>query len=157
MIRSDNREEISHSSQAIDLTYDSENTTLEGWYADELSAHRAKKIWREILSSYFLLENTVDFVVSTQGYPSEGIYGILCEFKSACGRYAFWRITNNQAPEAQYLIESAHLGDIGDYSSAPDLRKLDPLSFDVTSKQLSFQQSWKDDIIRIIKGLVQKN
>jgi len=143
-------------SQAIDLTFDSENTILEGWYSDELSAYRAKKGWSEILGKYFLLEHKVDFTISAQGYPTAGVYGILCEFGSACGRYAFWRITNNQAQEAQYLIETAHLTGLETNNHAPDLRQANPLSFDPEEKQLSFHQGWKDDLLRMINRLVKK-
>lgn len=128
------------SSQPIELTreivtpncvsFDVETASLDGIYSDELSAYRAKRIWRETLESNFLLEDKADFQFSITKSLTEGRFSLRCDFQTACGRYAFWRITNNQAPEAQYIIETAHIPNsdshIDDLMSAPDMRSSRP-------------------------------
>lgn len=109
-----------------DISFDLETVTLHGSYADQLSAYRARKIWVSTLENCFLLEQGQDFVVSIRSNLTDGNFGIICSFISACARYAFWRLTNNQAPEAQYMIETAHIPDSemrhDDYVAAPDMR-----------------------------------
>ncbi|MCB0311375.1 MAG: hypothetical protein KDD42_09070 [Bdellovibrionales bacterium] len=89
--------------------FDGERVRLEGSYSDQLSAYRAKKVWLETLSLYFLLEEEQDVEVQVDSRLSESRYLLSCDFLSACARYAFWRITNHQTPEVQYLIETAHI------------------------------------------------
>lgn len=136
--------EIEESSTINNLTtsrglwYDAERLILEGFYGDEVTAFRAKKRWIEVLESNFLLERGIDFSVVVADEPSSvtGVsggrmressdgradycYSVRCDFLSACGRYAFWRITHHQAPQVQYLLESAHL-------AKPSLVRVDPL------------------------------
>jgi len=106
---------------------------LHGTYTDELSAHRARKVWAEILEYHSLLEKDRDFVYRLQPDYQHMIFGLQCEFLTACGRYAFWRLTNHQAPEAQYQIETAHIPESHrrqeEFLYAPDMRPLgqDPL------------------------------
>lgn len=91
------------------VAFDSEAAALEGTYGDELSAFRARKVWIDILESNFLLEKEHDFKTDIVGDIEKGSYVLRCMFSTACGRYAFWRLTNSQAPEAQYTIETAHI------------------------------------------------
>ncbi|MCI5064923.1 hypothetical protein MRY87_04270 [bacterium] len=98
------------------LFFDGDEIALEARYADELSAYRAKRVWKETFESYFLLENESDYVLSTAVFEgqedeeAEGLGFLLrCHFTSACARYAFWRITNAQASEAQFILETAHV------------------------------------------------
>ena len=108
------------------VCYDGDNVRLEGLYPDELSAWRAKRVWKSALESYFLLECENDIEFDVQSDPTGSCYKLLCDFKTACARYAFWRITNGQTPEAQYLIETAHIPDCDarkyDFLTAADLR-----------------------------------
>lgn len=125
--------EIQESSPTMPLTvsrglwYDAERLVLEGFYGDEVTAFRAKKRWIEVLESNFLLERGIDFSVTVidEAMPMNSVlsvstgesteagtalrYSVRCDFLSACGRYAFWRITHHQAPQVQCLLESAHL------------------------------------------------
>lgn len=110
------------------VSFDPEHITLEGIYSDQLSAYRAKKVWLETLETNFLLESDHDFALRVRSNASERRYVLRCEFLTACARYAFWRLTNNQAPEAQYIIETAHIPN-GELSQdqlmeAPDLRSI---------------------------------
>jgi hypothetical protein len=119
--------------QVIDLTkeiqsgvkFDPEAVSLFGIYKDELSLFRAKKSWTEILESNFLLESNYDYSLQKTAKPAESSFVLKCSFLTACGRYAFWRLTNDQAPEAQYMIETAHIPncDLASdmFLSAPDL------------------------------------
>lgn len=91
------------------VCFDGENACLEGTYGDELSAHRAKRIWVDTLLGYFLLEKEQDIRVRVLPIPDGQLFKLKCEFTSACARYAFWRLTNGQTPEVQYLIETAHV------------------------------------------------
>ncbi|MCB0334200.1 MAG: hypothetical protein KDD55_11910 [Bdellovibrionales bacterium] len=110
-----------------DVCYDPEKITLEGRYSDELSAYRAKRNWQETFETYFLLDEGDDFELNV--IRDQGAHNILltCCFFSACGRYAFWRLTNDQAPEAQYRIETAHVPNAesryADFVASPDLRR----------------------------------
>lgn len=124
-------------SQLVELTkeigvnqcvcFDSETAALDGFYTDELSAFRARKVWIETLESNFLLEHKGDFRLKVISYREELRWVLRCEFLTACGRYAFWRLTNHQAPEAQYLIETAHIplseSLHDEFVSAPDMRE----------------------------------
>lgn len=110
------------------LRFDTETIIIQGVYDDELSAHRAKGIWTETLESYFLLESGQDFLVSLVTEPSGNRFMLRAHFVSACARYAFWRLTNSQAPETQYILETAHIpiceSRHDDILSVPDMRPL---------------------------------
>ncbi len=110
------------------VSYDPEHITLEGTYTDQLSAYRARKVWQETLEGNFLLESEHDFTLKVCSHAVEHRYVLRCDFLTACARYAFWRLTNNQAPEAQYIIETAHIpnGELrqDDLLEVPDLRSI---------------------------------
>lgn len=122
--------------QAIELTdelitpgavsFDSVKASLEGSYRDELSLHRAKKIWIDTLETNFLLEKGHDFKIKITRNIAEEQFSMSCDFTTACGRYALWRLTHDQAPEAQYLIETAHIPQcesrLQEILFAPDLK-----------------------------------
>ena len=86
------------------LIYDAEGVTLLGKYTDELAAHRARKEWQLILNSHFLLEAERDYELNTFCDLGEEHFLLSCCFLSACGRYAFWRLVNRQAPEAEHKL-----------------------------------------------------
>ena len=94
---------------AIGVCFDQDEATLEGVYQDELSTYRAKKVWTETLETNFLLESDYDFIFKIVTSLDDGKFVLKCNFNTACGRYAFWRLTRNQAPEAQHQIETAHI------------------------------------------------
>ncbi len=83
------------------LIFDADAVTLLGKYSDELSAHRAKKKWIEVFNTYFLLDSERDYEMQVHSSLSDMSFVIHCSFTSACGRYAFWRLINHQAPEAE--------------------------------------------------------
>ena len=91
------------------LHFDPELVSLKGVYIDQISAYRARRGWGEALERCFLLEKNQDFEIKVKSDFSKGEYTLECVFNSACARYAFWRLTHDQAPEAQYLIETAHI------------------------------------------------
>jgi hypothetical protein len=111
-----------------DIRFDPERVILQGVYRDQLSAYRARRIWAEALASNFLLDPGHDYEISVQSDLKQGRFLLNCSFTSACGRYAFWRLTNEQAPEAQYLIETAHIPNsefcADSFFSAPDLKPM---------------------------------
>ncbi len=110
----------------VAVLFDSDQVTLEGRYEDELSIFRAKKVWTEVLETNFLLEKGDDFKFGTLSDLGESKFVLKCSFSTACGRYAFWRLVNSQAPESQYLIETAHIPDGASHHfellRAPDLK-----------------------------------
>lgn len=112
-------------SRAHSVCFDADKIRLEGKYADQLSAYRARKIWRETLLNYFLLEPEHDFTLHVDSDATTSIFTLNCDFTSACARYCFWRLTNDQTPEAQYLIETAHIPQSDshreEFLCAPDL------------------------------------
>ena len=93
----------------LGLWYDAEKLILEGIYLDEVSAYRARRSWIKTFELNFLLEEIHDFKVKVVFDRDEGRYHVQCTFTSACGRYAFWRLTHHQAPEVQFTLETAHL------------------------------------------------
>lgn len=99
--------------ESVGLWYDSDRLTLSGVYLDEVTAYRARKRWIEALEINFLLEERHDFCIKVR--PSRGgkLFKVRCDFQTACGRYAFWRLTHHQAPEVQFLLETAHLPYVG--------------------------------------------
>ena len=127
--------ELNEVIDAEGVTFDPEETSLHGSYKDEISAHRAKKLWIETLEDNFILENNCDFSVHVQSLAHGHGFLLSCQFESSCARYAFWRLTNNQAPEAQYVIETAHIpyceSRHEDILKAPDLRSIydEPMIF----------------------------
>lgn len=125
-------------SQVIELTreigvadcvyFDPEAVKLEGQYSDQISAYRAKRVWVEALERCFLLETDADFSALVSSDHQSGKFILRCHFLTACARYAFWRLTNHQAPEAQYIIETAHIprseSRHEDFLEAPDMRSV---------------------------------
>ncbi|HMO18003.1 MAG TPA: hypothetical protein PKA63_11880 [Oligoflexia bacterium] len=83
------------------LIFDADGVCLFGKYHDELSAWRAKKQWINVLHDYFLLEIERDYEIGVVSEIGTLTFCLSCSFKSACGRYAFWRLINHQAPEAE--------------------------------------------------------
>lgn len=137
------------------VSFDSDSAALEGSYKDELSAFRARKVWIETLENLFLLEKDYDFRTKISGSIEKGTFIVRCDFLTACGRYAFWRVTNDQAPEAQYTIETAHIPNsdtfVGNYISAPDLRKKSDLPLYLEKELLrAAKKTWS------IKSLIQR-
>jgi hypothetical protein len=103
----------------LGLWYDSERLMLEGVYLDEVTAYRARKGWIEAFETNFLLEDRIDFRVRVVQLAQKGRFGVTCEFLTACGRYAFWRLTHHQAPEVQFILETAHLPAFSGIPEAP--------------------------------------
>lgn len=89
------------------LTYDADNVTLVGRYVDELTAYRFRREWVDILAGYFLLERERDYDIAIdceENSKKETVFLLKATFNSACGRYAFWRLINRQAPDAEQLL-----------------------------------------------------
>lgn len=93
--------DLSSSRHDDGLIFDAEGVTLLAQFGDELSAYRARRAWMQVMGSYFLLERGRDFEMSVLSSPESGHHVLNCFFTSACGRYAFWRLINEQAPEAE--------------------------------------------------------
>jgi hypothetical protein len=141
------------------VCFDPSNATLQGVYSDEISAHRAKRLWCNTLELHFLLDTDIDFEVTVKRSEIEGViqFQLICSFKTACARYAFWRLTNHQAPEAQYLIETAHIPDCAsrqlEILSVPDLRSV--YSQTNLSGFYSTQADYVAKITQWIRGLLK--
>lgn len=91
------------------ICFDPDKAIIFGKYKDELSCYRARNIWIELLDEHFFLQAGIDFNVEIEKESDSEFFELSCNFNTACGRYAFWRITNYQAPEVQYLMETAHI------------------------------------------------
>lgn len=84
------------------LTFDSGAALLIATYDNEISAYRAKREWKAVLNAYFLLDAERDYEMWVTPVEEENRSFLLtCMFQSACGRYAFWRVINDQSPEAE--------------------------------------------------------
>ena len=114
--------------EEMGVCFDPDSTTLTGTYSDEISAFRAKRLWVDTLEVNFLLDLDQDFSIKLARDMDSHKFTLSCRFHSACARYAFWRLTNNQAPEAQYIIETAHIpvceSRHHDILRAPDMRNI---------------------------------
>lgn len=126
------------------VCFDPDQLCLAGFYGDELSAYRARKSWIDTLETAFLLDLDHDFSIAIEANKESGKFITRCKFQTACARYAFWRLTNAQAPEAQYQIETAHIPHSetrhADFIQATDLRSVYegepvPLSFGSPTRQ----------------------
>jgi|1048.fasta_scaffold24469_3 hypothetical protein len=110
------------------VCFDPDAICLMGIYSNELAVFRARRRWTDILESSFSLKIKEDFLLETVSELDCGEFRLMCRFNSPCGRYAFWRLTNAQAPEAQYEIETAHIPDCPSKNIemvlAPDLQSI---------------------------------
>ncbi len=102
-------DEISVANSMLGLWYDPDRLLIEGVYQDEITAYRARKRWMEALETNFLLEDAHDFSMRVRKSRGGHQYRVRCDFLTACGRYAFWRLTHHQAPEVQLMLETAHI------------------------------------------------
>jgi hypothetical protein len=91
------------------IWFDPDRIMLEGSYTDQVTAYRARRRWIKTFETNFLLEGQHDFKVQVTQDAENETFRLRCDFLTACGRYAFWRLTHNQAPEVQHLLETAHL------------------------------------------------
>ena len=88
------------------LSYDTESVRLIATFGDEVTAYRARRHWMTVFAEHFMLELKKDYELKIKSVSSEGLttWQVTCSFHSACGRYAFWRLINKQAPEAETRI-----------------------------------------------------
>jgi hypothetical protein len=142
------------------VCFDPDKTMLLGWYKDELSVYRAKKIWTAALHENFLLEPKHDFHFE-HGFNNElQAHSLSCHFTTACARYAFWRITNSQAPEVQYLIETAHIPSSDNFTEevirTPDMRPIHegPLVYSAQERKLEVNTGWVEGMKDLLDKIV---
>lgn len=83
------------------LSFDLDTATLVGVFSDELSAYRARNRWRDTLHGFFLLDEERDYEFKVESVLDQLRFTVSCTFHSACGRYAYWRLINQQAPEVE--------------------------------------------------------
>lgn len=110
------------------VCFDPDAICLMGIYRDEIAVFRARRRWSQILEASFALKSEEDYCFETRALIDSNEFRLVCRFNSPCGRYAFWRLTNAQAPEAQYEIETAHIPDSPSKNIemvlAPDLQNI---------------------------------
>lgn len=140
----------------LGLWYDAEKLILEGIYLDEVSAYRARRSWIKTFEMNFLLEEIHDFKVKVMFERDEGKYHVQCTFTSACGRYAFWRLTHHQAPEVQFTLETAHLPHMTSLrfeepSIEPDIESVSPHGY-IGGVDVLQSASVLADLSRFIRG-----
>lgn len=139
------------------LVFDADSITLLGKFTDELSVYRAKKTWAQVLANYFLLESGRDYEMNIMRPETQGQeYALRCVFGSACGRYAFWRLVNRQAPDAEAKLYTTNivskksqrflLGSIWNTGSGPWV-------YD-SSKQMDMNE--KPSLVRTVLDCIQK-
>jgi predicted dithiol-disulfide oxidoreductase (DUF899 family) len=98
---------MSHFQPNVGLGYDLATERLVRAPGDQLSTYRARKGWSVILASYFLLEPVRDYEMTISHDAEAGVFTLSVVFTSACGRYAYWRLFNQQAPEAAEKLRRA--------------------------------------------------
>ncbi len=145
--------------EGVGLWYDSDRLTLSGVYLDEITAYRARKRWIEALEINFLLEERHDFAIKVRAAHGGKLYKVRCDFQTACGRYAFWRLTHHQAPEVQFLLETAHLPQVGmddfERMSSPDTEDFVPLSPPLVRNVCRDRSGTWDQAMRMMKALAK--
>lgn len=143
------------------VCFDPENVRLEGNYADQISAYRARRIWAETLERCFLLDQGHDFDVRVVSDLARARFTLRCSFTTACARYAFWRLTNQQAPEAQYLIETAHIprceSHHDEFVAAPDLHSINESeTIPLVEHPISERGNLRGTVRQLLDRLMQK-
>ena len=95
-------------SQRKNFILNTNEMSLSAIFSDEFSAYRARRDWSKILNSDFLLDQKEDFMFAVES-AKKGVYSwqLICQFKSSCGRYVFWRLLNDQAPIAREKLTAA--------------------------------------------------
>jgi hypothetical protein len=87
------------------------------------------------------------------------LYKVRCDFQTACGRYAFWRLTHHQAPEVQFLLETAHLPYVGidDFErvSCSDAEDFVPLGPPEVSKASGNRSGTWEQAVRMMRSLAK--
>lgn len=139
------------------VCFDPDTYTIHGNYNDEVSAHRAKKCWLEAFNQHFNIEKDSDLHIFVE--PSNcGSFLLNCRFASASAKYAFWKCTNNQAPEVQYVLETAHIpicdSRYDELLTAPDLRSIFELPM-VTNPPASHRPGSK--LQKILDKVLERN
>lgn len=89
------------------LTFYLDDIAMSASYPDELSAHRARKVWRDILIRVYLLEDESDYRLEVVKDADK--FALVCDFISSCGHYAFWRLSHKQASHVEEELCLAHL------------------------------------------------
>lgn len=152
----------------LGLWYDPERLLVEGVYQDEVTAYRARRRWIEALEKNFLLEESLDFSLKVKRSRGGRNFRVRCDFLTACGRYAFWRLTHHQAPEVQFLLETAHLPHtIPSFSRIDDDFEMESFGLHDQSvtREPAYPQQHHDDerlrtvlqrVVSRIQGLVRK-
>ncbi|MCB9030679.1 MAG: hypothetical protein H6619_06465 [Deltaproteobacteria bacterium] len=143
------------------VCFDANNIVLQGIYFDEISLFRARRKWVTTFENSFMLQHDKDFTLETSKNYDDHSFSLLCSFHTACGRYAFWRITNYQAPEAQYEIETAHIpyceSRKDDIFMAPDLMPIEqsPLVLSGVKRERkdSMLEKLMDAILQVRKNI----
>ncbi len=134
------------------VCFDPDTDTIHGNYPDEISAYRAKKAWLEALKFNFSLKGGDQDLVVAIEVTEMNSFVLSCRFYSATAKYAFWKITNNQSPEVQYIIETAHIpicdSRYEEILTAPDLRSVYDLT--TTARQNLLTGSKLNDILQKI-------
>ncbi len=148
--------------RGLGVCFDPEEIKLIGWYRDEMSAHRARKIWQSTLHDHFLLESDHDYQLQVSRQSEHGLFQLCCHFVTACARYAFWRITNSQAPEVQYVLETAHIPSSENFTEeflrAPDMCHIEhgPLVLNPKSGNIEVHNGWFDKMIKLLDNITKK-
>jgi len=116
---------IDYNQSGIAIQFCLDTTSLTGFYSDELACYRARRVWKTVFERTFLLNSECDFTMETNSDEEAPSFSLRCTFNSPSGRYVLWRLANDQAPESQYTIETAHVPDSESMHdqlvSAPDL------------------------------------
>ena len=142
------------------VSYNSDTFALTGAYGDELSIYRARKVWREALENCFLLNDDGDLRFEVHKNKEAGQFLLHCYFLSACARYAFWRLTNHHAPEAEYMIETGHVPSSkkqrADFLAAPDMKnsieaELERMTSKAYGTQIPLINKIKDALSKLVK------
>lgn len=103
------------------LSFHADGAALITAFSDELAAYRARKIWVDAFRNYFLLEKDRDYEIWVNpSIQDEQCFVLSACFSSACGRYAFWRLINQQCPEVERKLMGLEVTSRENSSDAKD-------------------------------------
>ena len=85
------------------LKHTEDLSVLSSTFETEFSAFSARRLWINLFLKYFSLEKDKDYnlCVNNEHIDNTEIFELNCEFISPNGKYAFWKLLNKKAIQAE--------------------------------------------------------
>ena len=78
-------------------------SALSSTFDTEFTAFSVRRLWINLFQKYFSLEKDIDYNlhVNKEDDGGDEKYNLNCEFTSPNGKYAFWKLINKKAIQAE--------------------------------------------------------